>query len=211
MKFKGKNFINFCQFNICLVSSKETVCLITFEEMLQDTAKKLIIPQIVYDKRGTQIAKNKKELNFVVKNGTSTITKLTFTRFGDLREGFIQGDVTVILKPENHKVYTRLGSNLEYTVKVKSSELSKLVQLNVPLLDGTYETIKFEMVAKKLYKKIPKQGLPISALIPNSRGDLFVKLEIEPQERKGKQKKYLFHPFIKIIFFRNQFVFKSNV
>lgn len=161
--------------------------------MLQNTAKKIPIPQIHYDNDGKLIAEHLKELNFVVKKGTSSITKITFTRSGDMKDGFIQGDVIVIVKPEDHQIYKRTGSNLEFTVKVKKGELDKPYQLNVPLLDGTFETVKFEKLTKVSFKKIPKQGLFYSTVNLNSRGDLIVKVEIEPEEVKGKQRKYVKH------------------
>ncbi|CAG9802116.1 unnamed protein product [Chironomus riparius] len=127
-----------------------------------------------------QVVKEEKILNIEIKPGWKAGTTITFPKEGDKRPNIIPADIIFVLRDQPHKLFTRVGNDIEYTasISLKESLCCSLI-LDVPTLGGEIKKIDFshEVITPYTTKVIPNLGLP-SHKDPKTFGSMKISFKI---------------------------------
>jgi DnaJ family protein B protein 4 len=136
--------------------------LVSLEDIYKGGIKKYKINKNIFLGNG-QVVKEEKILNIEIKPGWKAGTKITFPKEGDKRPNIVPADIIFVLRDQPHKLFTRVGYDIEYTasISLKEAICGNLV-LNVPTLSGETRKVDFrnEVITPYTTKVIPNLGLP---------------------------------------------------
>lgn len=136
---------------------------------------------------GEKVSKERKVLEVYVDKGMVNGQKITFTGEANANPGLVAGDVVVILKQEEHELYTRKEGNLIVEKTISLSDALCGVDFHVKQLDGRYLRVSSppgSVITPGLVKSIPNEGMP-TWRSPMDRGYMFVKFSIKFPEFVG--------------------------
>jgi len=150
---------------------------VTLEEIAKGAEKKMKISRKVHHEDG-RITTEDKVLKINVKPGWKSGTKVTFSQEGDKVPGKIPADIAFIIRDKPHPVFSRDGTNINYTYKIPLREALCGSVIQVPTLDGKKVAINCpEVIKPTTTKRLPGYGLPFPKE-PSRRGDLVVSFDV---------------------------------
>merc|ERR1712213_173811 len=94
---------------------------VSLEEIAKGAEKKMKISRKVHHEDG-RITSEDKVLKINVKPGWKSGTKVTFSQEGDKIPGKIPADIAFIIRDKPHPVFSRDGTNINYTYKIPLRE-----------------------------------------------------------------------------------------
>lgn len=149
---------------------------ITLENILNGCLKEKNVKRTFTELNGKS-TNDFKSFQVVVERGTLPGTKIDYEGDGNRSADKRPGDVVFIVEEIKHQVFQRDGVNVEYTIKIPSSEAKQKI-FQIPTLDGTV----FNLENKSKIKsgdliRIPNLGLPIAKKC-HSYGEMIVHFEI---------------------------------
>jgi DnaJ family protein A protein 2 len=124
-------------------------------------------------------------LDVYVEKGSKHGQKLTFAGKGDVRPGFLPGDVVLVLQVRDHDLFQRRGADLIMKKEITLFEALTGVRFSVTHLDGHKVIITSrpgEVIAPETVKQVEDEGMPV---IGHSqvKGALFVQFDVKFPER----------------------------
>lgn len=154
--------------------------MLSLEEVLKGTTKKMKITRRVMMSDGRTARKEDKVLAINVKPGWKAGTRITFQREGDQSSNSIPADIIFIIKDKPHPQFTRDKEDIKYIAKITLKEaLTCNAVVKVPALTGEVLSLGLrEIITPKTIKSIPGRGLPFTK-DPNRFGDLKVTFDIK--------------------------------
>lgn len=105
-------------------------------------------------------------------------TKITFTEKGDEKPGIIPADIVFVVEEKPHARFRRDGNNLTHTARLTLADALCGTVLRLQTLDDRTIELPLAGVTPQSMKRVVGEGMPI-AKTPGTRGDLYVKFEIE--------------------------------
>lgn len=129
---------------------------------------------------GDKVSKERKVLEVYVDKGMQNGQKITFTGEANANPGLVAGDVVVVLKLEEHRVFTRKDNNLIVDKKISLTDALCGVDFHIQQLDGRLLHVSSppgSVITPGLVKSIPHEGMP-TWKNPTERGFMFVKFSI---------------------------------
>lgn len=129
---------------------------------------------------GDKVAKERKVLEVYVDKGMQNGQKITFTGEANANPGLVAGDVVVILKQEEHGVFTRKDNNLIVDKQISLTDALCGVDFHIKQLDGRLLHVSLppgSVITPGLVKSIPHEGMP-TWKNPTERGFMFVKFSV---------------------------------
>jgi len=152
--------------------------LVSLEEILNGTSKKLKITRKVLNPDGRSTRLEDKILTIDIKPGWKAGTKITFPKEGDQNPGTIPADIVFVIKDRPHQTFVRDGSDIKYTQRMSLRDALCGSTIQVPTLDGRRIPVALNDVIKPTtQKRIQGEGLPLPKT-PTRRGDLIVDFNI---------------------------------
>lgn len=135
-----------------------------------------------------RIVQTEEILKIKLKEGWKKGTKITFEGKGDEKPGFLPADITFIIDEKRHRLFKRLGNDLELSVEIPLVKALTGCSISVPLIGGDKMNLSIKKVIHPGYEEIiPGQGMPKSK--EGGRGDLRITFLIQfpnqltPQQR----------------------------
>lgn len=107
--------------------------------------------------------------------------KITFTAEANANPGSLPGDVIVVLKQEEHDVFTRKEGNLIIEKEISLTDALCGLQFYIKQLDGRMlhvQSTPGTVITPGLIKSIPEEGMP-TWKNPTERGYMFVKFSVK--------------------------------
>jgi len=129
---------------------------------------------------GKGVLKEKQTFSIDVQVGTGDATEFRFTGKADEAPGHDSGDVVIVIRQKEHKVFHRVKDSLVMTKKLTLSEALCGFQFSTEFLDGSELVIKSapdQVVRPGDVMAINGKGMPRSNGGPP--GDMFLILEVE--------------------------------
>lgn len=130
--------------------------------------------------RGEKVTKERKVLEVYVDKGMQNGQKITFTGEANANPGLVAGDVIVVLKQDDHQLFTRKDNNLVIEKEISLTDALCGVDFHVKQLDGRLLHISSpqrSVITPGVLKSIPGEGMP-TWKNPQDRGYLFVKFSV---------------------------------
>jgi len=150
---------------------------VSLEEIAKGAEKKMKISRKVHHDDG-RVSSEDKVLKINVKPGWKSGTKVTFSQEGDRVPGKIPADIAFIIRDKPHPVFSRDGTNINYTYKIPLREALCGSVIQVPTLDGKKVGINCpEVIKPTTTKRLQGYGLPFPKE-PSRRGDLIVSFDV---------------------------------
>mmetsp|Transcript_90809 Transcript_90809/g.157483 ORF Transcript_90809/g.157483 Transcript_90809/m.157483 type:complete len:318 (-) Transcript_90809:470-1423(-) len=144
----------------------------TLEELYESAFKVIPIEIQILKEDGSLDRTEKKQLDVEIKKGCAKGTNIKFEKAGTQREGYITGDVNVVVEEKEHSRFHRDGDNLRCTVNITLEEALTGFPTEVATLDGRKLNIFInEIVHPKFVKRINGEGMPTAT---GSMGDLLI-------------------------------------
>ncbi len=162
---------------------------VALEDIAKGVEKKMKISRKVYDDGGG-FRTEEKVLVLNVKPGWKSGTRVTFAREGDRVPGKTPADIAFVIRDKPHPTFTRDGSDIVYTCKVKLREALCGTVVNVPTLQGKTVGVNCtnEIIKPSSTKRLQGYGLPLPKE-PARKGDLIVKFDIQFPDALSKSSK----------------------
>jgi len=152
--------------------------LVSPEEILSGTTKKLKITRKVLNPDGRTTRSEDKILTIDIKPGWKAGTKITFPKEGDQTPNTVPADIVFIVKDKSHPLFVRDGTDLKHTVRLPLRDALCGSMIQVPSLTGRKIPVALNDVVKPTtQKRIQGEGLPFPKN-PSKRGDLIVEFNI---------------------------------
>lgn len=149
----------------------------SLEELFAGVAKTLTVERTRLQR--DELVTDAKAFVVRVKPGWKHGTKITFEREGNEDRTHEAGDVVFTVEQAPHASFTRDGSALVFTAKLRLSEALGDCCVHVPTLDGRKLAISCnEVVQPSSEKVVPGEGMPIASSTSGERGDLRIKFDI---------------------------------
>lgn len=142
---------------------------------------------------GEKVNKVRKVLEVYVDKGMAHNQKVTFAGEANAVPGLAAGDVVVILKQEEHPVFTRKENNLIMEKEISLSDALCGFELTVKQLDGRTLHVRYptgKVVTSGMVKSIPCEGMP-TWKNPMERGYLFIKFSVKFPTNINEEKSIL--------------------
>merc|ERR1711902_393470 len=150
---------------------------VSLEEIAKGAEKKMKISRKVHQDDG-RVTTEDKVLKINVKPGWKSGTKVTFSQEGDKFPGRTPADIAFIIRDKPHPVFSRDGTNLEFTYKIPLRETLCGSVVQIPTLEGKKVGINCsEVIKPTTTKRLQGYGLPFPKE-PNRRGDLIVSFDV---------------------------------
>jgi len=151
---------------------------VSLEEIAKGAEKKMKISRRIHHDDG-RVSNEEKVLKINIKPGWKAGTKVTFNQEGDRVPGKIPADIAFIIRDKPHPIFTRDGTNINYTYKIPLREALCGAVIQVPTLEGKKVGINCqgEVIKPSSFKRLQGYGLPFPKE-PSRRGDLIVKFEV---------------------------------
>lgn len=130
---------------------------------------------------GEKVTKERKVLEVYVDKGMQHGQKITFTGEASANPGLVAGDVVVVLKQEEHPIFTRKENNLVIEKEVSLTDALCGFEFHIKQLDGRLLHVKSppgSVITPGLIKSIPHEGMP-TWRNPTERGYMFVKFSVK--------------------------------
>lgn len=130
---------------------------------------------------GEKVIKERKVLEVYVDKGMQHGQKITFTGEANANPGSVPGDVVVVLKQEEHDVFTRKESNLVIEKEISLSDALCGSEFYIKQLDGRMLFVRSPpgtVITPGTIKSIPGEGMPVWKN-PMERGFMFVKFAVK--------------------------------
>ena len=134
--------------------------------------------------KGAKLVEEKKPLDFWIERGMEDGDKIVLKGEADQEPNKETGDVIFIVDEQQHPVFTRLGGDLNATLKVSLEEaLCGFSRIILKTLDGrglsyTHKVEDKGIIRPKDVFKVSGEGMPL-AKKSEERGDLYLDVEIE--------------------------------
>jgi DnaJ family protein B protein 4 len=149
----------------------------TLEELFNGAIKTILIKRTRLQK--DEIVEDTKTFTLKIKPGWKHGTKITFEHEGNETRARAAGDIVFTISEIKHAFFSRDGSNLIFTAKLKLSEALTDYCIEVPTLDGRKIAIPCnEIVTPTSQKVIKGEGMPKINTSSVEKGDLIVKFDI---------------------------------
>merc|ERR1712110_469287 len=150
---------------------------VSLEEIAKGAEKEMKISRKVHHEDG-RVTTEDKVLKITVKPGWKSGTKVTFSQEGDKFPGRTPADIAFVIRDKPHPVFSRDGTNLNYTYKIPLREALCGSVVQVPTLEGKKVGINCsEVIKPTTTKRLQGYGLPFPKE-PNRRGDLIVSFDV---------------------------------
>lgn len=161
----------------------EKYLMVTLEELLEGTTKKLkIIKKVLNPDRVTTHTEDK-ILTIDVRKGWKEGTKITFPEEGDQKPHTVPADIVFTIKDKPHAYFKRdQDNNILYTAQLSLRDAltghTTASSVPVPTLDGRTVNIPLNCIIKPGAKRrIKGEGLPLPKKL-NQRADMLVAFEV---------------------------------
>jgi len=156
----------------------EHICKCTLEDLLKGVTKHIKITRTIYTTQPLQ--KELKEAVINIQPGWKDGTKIVFTGYGDIRNGYHPDDIVFILQTQPHHMFKKEENDLIFVCEISLYEAMNKIDKNIPLLNGNKHKIfvnrlKNSMTTHTIYN----EGMPIrknKRVI--GRGNMIVKFNI---------------------------------
>ncbi|KAH8248491.1 hypothetical protein KR026_001596 [Drosophila bipectinata] len=159
------------------------VCL---EDIANGCTKRMKISRLSISSSGVARKENK-VLNFEVRPGWKSGTKVIFRKEGDQLPNRIPADIVFIIRDKPHPIFRREGSDLHYTAQISLKQALCGVELQVPTLQG--EPLSFqtqgEIIKPNSSHRFQGKGLPCPKE-PSRRGAIVLSFAIKFPESLSK-------------------------
>lgn len=129
---------------------------------------------------GEKVTKERKVLEVYVDKGMQNGQKITFSGEANAAPGLAAGDVVVVLKQDNHDVFTRKEKNLIIEKEISLTDSLCGVEFAVKQLDGRMLHVSSkagDVVTPGAVKSILGEGMP-TWKNPMDRGYMFIKFTV---------------------------------
>lgn len=162
----------------------EKYLMVTLEELLTGTTKKLKIIKKVLNLDRSTTHSEEKILTIDVKRGWKEGTKITFPEEGDQKPRIVPADIVFTIKDKPHVFFSRdHDNNILYTAKVSLRDAltghTTGLSVPVPTLDQRTINIPLHTIIKPGAKRrIKGEGLPLPKKL-NQRADMLVDFDVE--------------------------------
>jgi len=162
----------------------EKFLMVTLEELLTGTTKKLKIIKKVLNPDRMTTRPEEKILTIDVRKGWKEGTKITFPEEGDQKPHTVPADIVFIIKDKPHIYFKRdQDNNILYTAKVSLKEAltghTSGASVPVPTLDKRTVNIPVNTIIKPGTKRrIKGEGLPLPKKL-NQRADMLVEFDVD--------------------------------
>merc|ERR1712112_619078 len=113
----------------------EKEVFVSLEEIATGCEKKMKISRKIYKDDGSMNHEDK-VLKINIKAGWKSGTKVTFSQEGDKIPGKIPADIAFIIRDKPHPIFSRDGTNINYTYKIPLREALCGSVIQVPTLEG---------------------------------------------------------------------------
>ena len=166
---------------------------VSLEEIAKGAEKKMKISRRIHHDDG-RVTSEEKVLKINIKPGWKSGTKVTFNQEGDRVPGKIPADIAFIIRDKPHPIFTRDGTNINYTYKIPLREALCGASIQVPTLEGKKVGISCssEVIKPTSFKRLQGYGLPFPKE-PHRKGDLIVKFEVLfPDNLSSSSKKTIY-------------------
>ena len=161
----------------------EKYLMVTLEELLTGTTKKLKIIKKVLNQDRVTTHPEEKILTIEVKKGWKEGTKITFPEEGDQKPHTVPADIVFTIKDKPHVNFKRdQDNNILYTAPLSLRDAltghTTASMVPVPTLDGRTVNIPLNNIIKPGAKRrIKGEGLPLPKRL-NQRADMMVDFEV---------------------------------
>ena len=162
----------------------EKFLMVTLEELLTGTTKKLKIIKKVLNHDRVTTHPEEKILTIDVKKGWKEGTKITFPEEGDQKAHTVPADIVFTIKDKLHVNFKRdQDNNILYTAPVSLRDAltghTTAAMVPVPTLDGRIINIPLNSIIKPGAKRrIKGEGLPLPKKL-NQRADMLVEFDVK--------------------------------
>lgn len=140
---------------------------------------------------GEKVTKERKVLEVYVDKGMQNGQKITFSGEANAIPGYAAGDVVVVLKQEEHSVFTRKENNLIIEKEISLSDALCGAEFCVKQLDGRLLHVRSQrgaVIAPSTLKSIRGEGMP-TWKNPTECGFMFIKLSIRFPQVLGQEER----------------------
>ena len=177
MRFGGNGFSGMNQRK---ASNIQQVINITLEEGYKGISKSISYNR---DNNGKREQINK---NIEIPEGCGSNIKMVEKGFGNIKEDFEDGDLEIIVKVDDHKLFKVSNNNLVILKKIKIGSSLTGFKFKVKLLDGSNINIK---IKGPIYNNDIRviNGYGIKDLRSQRIGDLIIKFEVDKEYVLNKQ------------------------
>ena len=157
--------------------------LVSMEELLHGTTRKLKISRQVLSPDGQTTHNEDKILTVEVKKGWKAGTKITFPKEGDQKPNTIPADIIFVIKDKQHEQFCRdADNNILITVKISLRDALtghlEGMKIPVPTLDGKIIQIPVNDIMKSgARRRVKGEGLPLPKL-RSQRADMLVTIDV---------------------------------
>lgn len=161
----------------------EKFLMVTLEELLEGTTKKLKIIKKVLNPDRVTTHPEEKILTIDVRKGWKEGTKITFPEEGDQKPHTVPADIIFTIKDKPHTYFRRdHDNNILYTAPVSLRDAltghTTASSVPVPTLDSRTVNIPLNSIIKPGAKRrIKGEGLPLPKKL-NQRADMLVEFEV---------------------------------
>ena len=120
-------------------------------------------------------------LDVYIERGSRHGQRLTFAGKGDVRPGYLPGDVVLVIQVREHETFQRKGADLMMKKEISLFEALTGVRFTIEHLDGHKVTIVSkpgEVIEPETVKEVPDEGMPV---IGHSqvKGALYIQFDVK--------------------------------
>lgn len=162
---------------------------LTLEEIYLGCTKKMKISRRVMNEDGVTTSLKDKILSIKITPGMQEGTKITFPKEGDQGPNAIPADIIFIIRDKKHARFTRDGTNLRYTARVKLVEALSGCSIPILTLDEREINVPVNDIVRPGYTKVVRgEGIPCVD-DRDSFGDLVIHFDVIFPMKLSEEKK----------------------
>jgi DnaJ-class molecular chaperone len=149
---------------------------VSLEELATGFVRNLKVTKRMQDSQTGQVVETSNVLTINGKPGWKAGTKVTFENAGDELNGQPRQDLQFVICEKPHPTFVRDGDDLRTAVHIPLVDALCGASVQVPLLGGGAQSLRFDRAEPGMERVLPGQGMPRKA---GGRGDLHVLFNVD--------------------------------
>lgn len=149
---------------------------VSLEELATGFVRNLKVTKRMQDSQTGQVVETSNVLTINGKSGWKAGTKVTFENAGDELNGQPRQDLQFVICEKPHLTFVRDGDDLRTAVHIPLVDALCGASVQVPLLGGGAQSLRFDRAEPGMERILPGQGMPRKT---GGRGDLRVSFNVD--------------------------------